>query len=206
MFAVLGLEEEVFLMKKLCIVFLIMVVIAFLEPHVFAEWETSIVSTKSIVEDDVDLYLTHIQKMTSDIDILMELVSSKYVRYNVRSRLKLINSDIRDIRRIIGGGVIKKWLPMSEDAFDKLIATLEEASFEDDMLSILRGISSNNYFTCSQVKRIMDVFEFSEGKISAFSILYKHIIDPENISVVYTSLDFSSDKDRISEIIEDMSE
>lgn len=206
MFAVLGLEEEVFLMKKLCIVFLIMVVIAFLEPLVFAEWETSIVSTKSIVEDDVDLYLTHIQKMTSDIDILMELVSSKYVRYNVRSRLKLINSDIRDIRRIIGGGVIKKWLPMSEDAFDKLIATLEEASFEDDMLSILRGISSNNYFTCSQVKRIMDVFEFSEGKISAFSILYKHIIDPENISVVYTSLDFSSDKDRISEIIEDMSE
>ncbi len=193
-------------MKKLCIVFLVMVVIAFMEPLVFAEWETSIVSTKSIVEDDVDLYLTHIQKMTSDIDILMELVSSKYVRYNVRSRLKLINSDIRDIRRIIGGGVIKKWLPMSEDAFDKLIATLEEASFEDDMLSILRGISSNNYFTCSQVKRIMDVFEFSEGKISAFSILYKHIIDPENISVVYTSLDFSSDKDRISEIIEDMSE
>jgi len=193
-------------MKKLCIVFLVMVVIAFMEPLVFAEWETSIVSTKSIVEDDVDLYLTHIQKMTSDIDILMELVSSKYVRYNVRSRLKLINSDIRDIRRIIGGGVIKRWLPMSEDAFDKLIATLEEASFEDDMLSILRGISSNNYFTCSQVKRIMDVFEFSEGKISAFSILYKHIIDPENISVVYTSLDFSSDKDRISEIIEDMSE
>lgn len=193
-------------MKKLCIVFLVMVVIAFMEPLVFAEWETSIVSTKSIVEDDVDLYLTHIQKMTSDIDILMELVSSKYVRYNVRSRLKLINSDIRDIRRIIGGGVIKRWLPMSEDAFDKLIATLEEASFEDDMLNILRGISSNNYFTCSQVKRIMDVFEFSEGKISAFSILYKHIIDPENISVVYTSLDFSSDKDRISEIIEDMSE
>ena len=193
-------------MKKLCIVFLVMVVIAFMEPLVFAEWETSIVSTKSIVEDDVDFYLTHIQKMTSDIDILMELVSSKYVRYNVRSRLKLINSDIRDIRRIIGGGVIKRWLPMSEDAFDKLIATLEEASFEDDMLSILRGISSNNYFTCSQVKRIMDVFEFSEGKISAFSILYKHIIDPENISVVYTSLDFSSDKDRISEIIEDMSE
>ncbi|RLC45011.1 MAG: hypothetical protein DRH44_00500 [Candidatus Coatesbacteria bacterium] len=193
-------------MKKLCIVFFVMVVIAFMEPLVFAEWETSIVSTKSIVEDDVDLYLTHIQKMTSDIDILMELVSSKYVRYNVRSRLKLINSDIRDIRRIIGGGVIKRWLPMSEDAFDKLIATLEEASFEDDMLNILRGISSNNYFTCSQVKRIMDVFEFSEGKISAFSILYKHIIDPENISVVYTSLDFSSDKDRISEIIEDMSE
>ncbi|RLC43822.1 MAG: hypothetical protein DRH49_00300 [Candidatus Coatesbacteria bacterium] len=193
-------------MKKLCIVFLVMVVIAFMEPLVFAEWETSIVSTKSIVEDDVDLYLTHIQKMTSDIDILMELVSSKYVRYNVRSRLKLINSDIRDIRRIIGGGVIKRWLPMSEDAFDKLIATLEEASFEDDMLNILRGISSKNYFTCSQVKRIMDVFEFSEGKISAFSILYKHIIDPENISVVYTSLDFSSDKDRISEIIEDMSE
>ena len=193
-------------MKKLCIVFLVMVVIAFMEPLVFAEWETSIVSTKSIVEDDVDFYLTHIQKMTSDIDILMELVSSKYVRYNVRSRLKLINSDIRDIRRIIGGGVIKRWLPMSEDAFDKLIATLEEASFEDDMLNILRGISSNNYFTCSQVKRIMDVFEFSEGKISAFSILYKHIIDPENISVVYTSLDFSSDKDRISEIIEDMSE
>lgn len=193
-------------MKKLCIVFLVMVVIAFMEPLVFAEWETSIVSTKSIVEDDVDLYLTHIQKMTSDIDILMELVSSKYVRYNVRSRLKLINSDIRDIRRIIGGGVIKRWLPMSEDAFDKLIATLEEASFEDDMLNILRGISSNNYFTCSQVKRIMDVFEFSEGKISAFSMLYKHIIDPENISVVYTSLDFSSDKDRISEIIEDMSE
>ncbi|HDM42818.1 MAG TPA: DUF4476 domain-containing protein [Firmicutes bacterium] len=118
----------------------------------------------------------------------------------------MINSDIRDIRRIIGGGVIKRWLPMSEDAFDKLIATLEEASFEDDMLNILRGISSNNYFTCSQVKRIMDVFEFSEGKISAFSMLYKHIIDPENISVVYTSLDFSSDKDRISEIIEDMSE
>lgn len=193
-------------MKKLCIVFLVMVVIAFMEPLIFAEWETSIVSTKSIVEDDVDFYLTHIQKMTSDIDILMELVSSKYVRYNVRSRLKLINSDIRDIRRIISGGVIKRWLPMSEDAFDKLIATLEEASFEDDMLSILRGISSNNYFTCSQVKRIMDVFEFSEGKISAFSILYKHIIDPENISVVYTSLDFSSDKDRISEIIEDMSE
>ena len=91
---------------------------------------------------------------------------------------------------------------MPASSFEKLISQLKEASFADDKLNIISTAAHNNFFTASQVKRILGTFSFSEGKLKALRLLKHRIVDRNNLFIIYSAFTFSSDKEKAKEILE----
>ncbi len=92
--------------------------------------------------------------------------------------------------------------PMDEISFSKLINSMKKEAFEDTRLKILKLSAKKNYFTTSQLKRILEVFTFEDNKVKAFKIVYPRLVDKENVHDVLDSFKFSSTKDEIVEWIE----
>ncbi|MEZ4321269.1 MAG: DUF4476 domain-containing protein [Myxococcota bacterium] len=84
-------------------------------------------------------------------------------------------------------------LPMSGRSFDALVGQMDNASFGDDKLEILRTAAANNAFTCAQLARILDVFSHGSEKLEAVAIVQPSIVDPENAFVINDRFSFSSD-------------
>ena len=85
----------------------------------------------------------------------------------------------------------------SPSDLERILEVLEAESFSDGKLSALRSVIPNRYFTVSQVIRLMDNFDFGDDKVSAASLLFPQVEDPENWYRVYGALDFDSDREAL---------
>ena len=88
-------------------------------------------------------------------------------------------------------------LRTSRADLERIIEVLESESFSDGKLSALRTVVPNRSFTVSQVIKMLDAFDFGDDKVSAASLLFAHVEDPENWYLVYGALDFDSDREAL---------
>jgi len=90
---------------------------------------------------------------------------------------------------------------MSESEFNKLLANVEDESFDDDQTSVVRIAAKSKYFTINQLTRLLPNFSFSDSKINIVQIVYPKIVDKDNSHNLIKAFTFSSDKQKVEQII-----
>lgn len=92
-------------------------------------------------------------------------------------------------------------IPMSDSEFTALTNSVKSESFESDMLSIVQISAKYNYFKVSQVVRLINLFSFSSGKLEVVKITYPNVIDKYNSHNIINAFTYSSDKEKVRQII-----
>jgi hypothetical protein len=107
-----------------------------------------------------------------------------------------------------GGGTVVASEPpvagpmaMSDLDFATLVSALRHESFENQRLDVLRSAASAAYFTVAQVGQLVDLYDFSNGKVKAVEITRGHIVDAQNAFQLYSHLTFEADKARVRRIL-----
>ena len=77
-----------------------------------------------------------------------------------------------------------------------LLQALEDASFSEDKLSVILGVSGQA-FTCAQAAQVLSTLSFDKDKMKAMEYLKKGITDPENYNIIEQQFSFSSDQEKI---------
>ncbi|HCY74556.1 MAG TPA: hypothetical protein DHV28_01425 [Ignavibacteriales bacterium] len=91
--------------------------------------------------------------------------------------------------------------PISSEDFIGLLQSIQNESFAEDKLGVVSIASKYHYFLVDQVLRIIDEFSFSSNKIEIIKLVYPNVIDKENSHKLISAFTFSSDKDKVREII-----
>ena len=91
---------------------------------------------------------------------------------------------------------------MNASRFQILLSDIEDASFEDERITTVKVAAEHNYFDVAQGKQIMDVFDFSDGKLAVLKIVYPRIIDTDNSFQLINSFEFGDDKNKAKRIIQ----
>jgi len=91
--------------------------------------------------------------------------------------------------------------PISEEEFSGLVESIKNESFQENQLSIVQISSRYNYFTVNQVIRVIELFSFSDGKLTALEYLYPNVVDKFNSHQIINAFTYSSDKEKAQEII-----
>lgn len=99
--------------------------------------------------------------------------------------------------------VEKKQAAMNNSEFNDLLQNVENESFADDQLVLIRIAVKSKYFTIEQLIRLIDVFSFSEEKISCLRLVYPKVIDKENAHNLLSAFTYSEDKQQVEKIIDE---
>ena len=91
---------------------------------------------------------------------------------------------------------------MNASRFQILLSDLEDESFEEERVTIVKVAAQSNYFDVAQGKQIMEVFDFSDGKLAVLKIIYPKIIDTDNSFQLINSFEFGDDKNKAKRIIQ----
>jgi hypothetical protein len=91
--------------------------------------------------------------------------------------------------------------PISQEEFNGLINSIKDESFQENQLSIVQISARYNYFTVNQVVQVIDLFSFSDGKLTALEYLYPNVVDKFNSHQIVNAFTYSSDKEKATVII-----
>jgi len=83
--------------------------------------------------------------------------------------------------------------------FATIRRAVDETSFSQEKLAVLRSAVSNRWFTAAQVVGMLGAFDFEKDKVEAAILMHPHVVDPENWFQVYGAFDFDSSKRKIRE-------
>ena len=90
---------------------------------------------------------------------------------------------------------------MSKAEFQQLKANVDEESFADDQLSVVRIAARSKYFSIGQLVELLSLFSFSEDKIEVVEIVYPKVVDPDNAHNLLKAFTYSDDKAKVERII-----
>jgi hypothetical protein len=92
--------------------------------------------------------------------------------------------------------------PMTSGEFSGLVSNVENESFADDKLSVVRIAAKSHWFTMDQLIQLVGLFSFSEEKVESVRIVYPRVVDPENAHNLMSAFTFSDDKQAVQRIID----
>ncbi|MCO4771683.1 MAG: DUF4476 domain-containing protein [Deltaproteobacteria bacterium] len=81
--------------------------------------------------------------------------------------------------------------------FNSLLAAVDDESFRDGKLQVLRDASAHRWFNVDQVIRFMEAMSFGDDKVEAAAMLHGRTVDLENWYRVYGALTFDSNKNEL---------
>jgi len=85
----------------------------------------------------------------------------------------------------------------SDNDVSDLIARVKKATFSSDMVNALKLGVNGRFFTSQQAFKIVKTFSFDGDQKAACLILYEHLSDKNNVSVMIDALTFSSTKNAV---------
>jgi len=77
---------------------------------------------------------------------------------------------------------------------NSLITSIKKATFSSDMVNALKLGVNSKFFSCQQGFKIVKTFSFDGDQKQACLILYDHLSDKNNISVMLDACTFQSTK------------
>lgn len=79
---------------------------------------------------------------------------------------------------------------MNEQTFDALLLNIKTNMDPSTRVNTVTEIISNqtNYFTTSQVRRLLEMVEFESSRLQLLKNVFTHVVDPENFSSLYKLL------------------
>ena len=84
-----------------------------------------------------------------------------------------------------------------------IMAAIDDESFDEGKMIVAKQATSKKCLTVDQIKQIMDEFSFSENKLDFAKYGYKRCYNPDDYYQVNAAFDFSSDKEKLNEFIND---
>jgi F0F1-type ATP synthase membrane subunit b/b' len=90
---------------------------------------------------------------------------------------------------------------MSPAEFATLRAAINREAFSNGKVGVLQTAAGSSYFTCAQAGVILDLFAFSNDKISALQIMAPRLVDRANAFSLYGHFAFEADKTRARAIL-----
>lgn len=92
--------------------------------------------------------------------------------------------------------------PMNATDFAAAKKTITQSSFDDTKLTTAKSIVSNNCVSTEQVVQLCNLFSFEDNKLAFAKYAYKYTTDPRNYFKVNDVFSFSSNKEELSEYIQ----
>lgn len=100
------------------------------------------------------------------------------------------------------GGPANGWgQPMNEQNFRQLKQMVQNESFDDRKLELLRSALPNNALTSNQVLELMQLMSFERNKLELAKFAYRYTVDRNNYFLVQDALMFSNSKSELSKYI-----
>lgn len=90
---------------------------------------------------------------------------------------------------------------LDDASFTKLYNKVKKASFDDNKFDLIEVASLGCYYSCNQVARIMKIFPFDDEQLKTLRMMAPHIVDPQNVIVIYQLFSFDSEKQKVGEIL-----
>jgi hypothetical protein len=85
--------------------------------------------------------------------------------------------------------------------FNSIKQYIQKESFDDRKLNIAKQAATNSYFSVVQIKELMTLLTFDEGKLDLAKYYYYRAIDRNNYYQVADALTFGSNKDALLEFL-----
>jgi uncharacterized FlaG/YvyC family protein len=86
---------------------------------------------------------------------------------------------------------------MSTYDFEQLKQFIKKEAFDDRKVAIAKQGAGNYYFSTYQVREIMNIFSFDNGKLEIAKYFYSRSVDKNNYYQLADALSFSSSKDEL---------
>jgi Domain of unknown function (DUF4476) len=90
---------------------------------------------------------------------------------------------------------------ISDYDFGMLKQYVRKESFDDRRINIAKQAAGNSYFSTAQVRDLMSIFSFDDGKLDVAKYLYNRTVDRNNYYQLTDALSFSSNKDALLDFI-----
>ena len=84
---------------------------------------------------------------------------------------------------------------MEPGAFNHLLASVDRAPFKNDKVNVIRRAAGTNYFTCRQVRTLMDRMPVDRDRVEIASELRARIVDPQNMSLIHDGFRYDRSRD-----------
>ncbi|XXF77123.1 DUF4476 domain-containing protein [Myxococcaceae bacterium GXIMD 01537] len=91
--------------------------------------------------------------------------------------------------------------PIDDGRFKAISDAMDHETFSKDKLALLRDAASRNNFLVNHVRFMVQKFQFSSDQLEVVRILWPRTLDRENGFQLQSSFTFSSDKQKLREII-----
>lgn len=91
--------------------------------------------------------------------------------------------------------------PMNGTTFSQFKQTISNTTFENSKLALARQTISQNYFTSAQIKELVQLFSFEDGKLDIAKFAYQYCTDANNYFIVSEALSFSSSKEELARFL-----
>ncbi len=90
---------------------------------------------------------------------------------------------------------------MPPGAFSKFLTTLDNASFSDTKLNMVKSQVNKACFSTDQISQIMEEFSSDDDRVEVATSLYQDCLDRGNYFTLLDQLSFSDSKDKLSQYI-----
>jgi hypothetical protein len=90
---------------------------------------------------------------------------------------------------------------ISDYDFGMLKQYVRKESFDDRRINIAKQAAGNNNFSIAQIRDIMSIFSFDEGKLDIAKYFYNRTVDRNNYYQLTDALSFSDSKDKLLQFI-----
>jgi hypothetical protein len=94
--------------------------------------------------------------------------------------------------------------PLSKDEWADLLRTVRKENFDNTRLAIARQVvaGARGRITSRQVREILVLFTFEEGRLELAKGAYDSVMDPWNYHVVYDTFTFASNREKLVRYLE----
>ncbi len=108
---------------------------------------------------------------------------------------------VRDAVEPIYDPPVIEIFPISDEEFSSLTNAIKSESFEENKLNVVEIAARSSFFTVNQVIKLVELFNYSSGKLKAVELTYPKIADKHNAHLLFNAFTYSSDKEKLKEII-----
>jgi Domain of unknown function (DUF4476) len=99
----------------------------------------------------------------------------------------------------VTGGIYTK--AISNNEFDRVLWAISKESFETNKMRSAEQIISTNYFTTTQLKQLLRLFNFESNKLQLAKLGYDKVVDQSNYYTLSDMFSFNSSRDELARCI-----
>ena len=89
---------------------------------------------------------------------------------------------------------------MQDEDFRMMCKVVEDASFSDKMIGVIKVACISSYFTSKQCAQLLSMFSFENDKLEALKVLHPRMLDID-AKPILKQFTFSDNKDKAIEIL-----